>query len=110
MLSSAVDYVRNGNGPMFVELHTYRQREHCGPFFDDHLGYRPEDEQEYWASRDPVTAFHSHLIDHQWATADSLLSIQDEMQVRVNAAFEMRKKRPHFRLRTLLNNIYFAIR
>ena len=94
MLSSAVDYVRNGKGPMFVELRTYRQREHCGPFFDDHLGYRPEDEQEYWASRDPVTAFHSHLVDNRWATSDSLQAIQDEMQLRVELAFEKAKKAP----------------
>lgn len=40
--------------PFFIECHTYRHREHCGPNFDDDLGYRPEDELTKWLSRDPI--------------------------------------------------------
>lgn len=37
---TAVDNARQGQGPQFIELKTYRWREHCGPNFDDDLGYR----------------------------------------------------------------------
>lgn len=41
---TAVGRARAGAGPQFLELHTYRWREHCGPNFDDNLGYRSDAE------------------------------------------------------------------
>lgn len=35
-----IGLARLGQGPQFLECTTYRWREHCGPDFDDHLGYR----------------------------------------------------------------------
>ena len=35
--------IRAGRGPQFVELETYRWREHCGPNYDNDLGYRTEE-------------------------------------------------------------------
>lgn len=42
--SHAVNQLRAGGRPVFLECSTYRWREHCGPDFDDVLGYRPEGE------------------------------------------------------------------
>ncbi len=39
---AAVERARGGGGPQFLEFSTYRWREHCGPDFDEHLGYRSE--------------------------------------------------------------------
>ena len=36
----ASDNIRSQNGPFFLLLDTYRWREHCGPNFDNDLGYR----------------------------------------------------------------------
>ena len=38
----AAGRARNDQGPTFLVLDTYRWREHCGPAFDNHLGYREE--------------------------------------------------------------------
>ena len=35
-----VNKIKKGEGPKFLELHTYRWLEHCGPNYDDELGYR----------------------------------------------------------------------
>ena len=51
-VSWAVSKIRAGSGPMFIELPTYRWREHCGPGFDNDIGYRSEEEFEEW-KRDP---------------------------------------------------------
>jgi TPP-dependent pyruvate/acetoin dehydrogenase alpha subunit len=40
--------------PIFFELSTYRWREHCGPNFDNDLGYRTEDEYQRWKENDPI--------------------------------------------------------
>jgi TPP-dependent pyruvate/acetoin dehydrogenase alpha subunit len=53
-LAAAFAHVRAGCGPAFVELATYRWREHCGPNYDNDIGYRGEDEFRAWQTRDPV--------------------------------------------------------
>lgn len=40
----AVNSARSGGGPQFLECRTFRLREHCGPNYDDDLGYRSADE------------------------------------------------------------------
>ena len=44
LMEKAIEIIRKGNGPVFLELKTYRWREHCGPYYDNHLGYRTEEE------------------------------------------------------------------
>lgn len=57
----AVAAVRKGEGPAFLSLETYRFREHCGPNYDDHLGYRAAGELEEWQARDPLTTYAAAL-------------------------------------------------
>ncbi|HIO55582.1 MAG TPA: thiamine pyrophosphate-dependent dehydrogenase E1 component subunit alpha, partial [Candidatus Marinimicrobia bacterium] len=44
MTKRAVDKARKGGGPTFLEFKTYRWREHCGPLYDNDIGYRTESE------------------------------------------------------------------
>ena len=53
VISRLVNYVRAGNGPAFIEASTYRFREHCGPNFDNDIGYRTIEEYQIWRDRDP---------------------------------------------------------
>ena len=74
LIDYAVSRLRAGDGPHFIELVTYRWREHCGPEVDNHLGYRTVDEYETWRARDPVAAFRGVLlaegaIDQAWIEA-----------------------------------------
>ena len=50
----AVDAVRNGGGPHFLELRTYRFRAHS--MYDPEL-YREKSEVATWKERDPIPAF-----------------------------------------------------
>jgi pyruvate dehydrogenase E1 component alpha subunit len=50
----AVDAVRNGGGPHFLELRTYRFRAHS--MYDPEL-YRDKAEVALWKERDPIPAF-----------------------------------------------------
>ncbi len=51
---SAVHELRQGNGPVFMEMPTYRWLEHCGPGYDNDIGYRSEAEFQEWKQRDPL--------------------------------------------------------
>lgn len=44
----------NGGGPQFLEFDTYRWREHCGPNYDNDIGYREEKEFLKWKEKDPL--------------------------------------------------------
>jgi pyruvate dehydrogenase E1 component alpha subunit len=50
----AVESIRGGGGPHFLEFRTYRFRAHS--MFDPEL-YRPKEEVERWKERDPITLF-----------------------------------------------------
>ena len=52
--NTAIARIRCAGGPEFVECQTYRWREHCGPHFDNDLGYRSDDEVNAWMARDPI--------------------------------------------------------
>ena len=46
-----IEMMRAGKGPVFIEYETYRWREHCGPNFDNEIGYRSENEFQEWKKR-----------------------------------------------------------
>ena len=63
LIAEAVSTIRNGGGPCFVELNTYRWREHCGPNYDNDLGYRTLEEFESWRDNDPIELIQSRIGD-----------------------------------------------
>jgi TPP-dependent pyruvate/acetoin dehydrogenase alpha subunit len=71
--ASAVAHARNGDGPTFLELPTYRWREHCGPFYDDDLAYRGVGEVDSWRERDPI-ALHAARLRADGAATDEWLA------------------------------------
>ncbi len=77
--------VRSGGGPAVIELETFRQREHCGPNFDDQLGYRSEAYLQKWAPRDPIELLGLRLqsgADKAWIS-----KVKDEIQGEIETAF-----------------------
>jgi pyruvate dehydrogenase E1 component alpha subunit len=56
----AIDYVRSGKGPYFLELMTYRYRGHS---MSDSNAYRGKDEERMWSKRDPIIMLRDRLID-----------------------------------------------
>lgn len=75
LVAAAAEGARRGEGPQFVELATYRWREHCGPLYDNDIGYRTVEEFESWRERDPVEGFRRKLlaqgaVDQAWLNAD----------------------------------------
>ncbi len=54
-----MDDARNGKGPTMIEALTYRIGAHTTS--DDPSKYRPKEEVEYWAARDPLIRFEKFL-------------------------------------------------
>jgi TPP-dependent pyruvate/acetoin dehydrogenase alpha subunit len=77
------------SGPQFLEVETYRFREHVGPSEDWHLGYRTEEEGRTWIESDEITRIGSMLNNHQRQ------SIEDECEELVRDAFEFAESSPY---------------
>jgi TPP-dependent pyruvate/acetoin dehydrogenase alpha subunit len=61
LATEAVQRARDAHGPTFLLLDTYRWREHCGPSFDNNIGYRTEDEYKQWEAQCPIRSLRSRI-------------------------------------------------
>lgn len=85
---AAITHIRGGNGPFFLELSTYRWREHCGPNFDNDLGYRTEEEFLGWKSRDPIERYQRRLLRRGVIDTNGLSALYAQLDIEVLAAFQ----------------------
>ena len=83
----AVESARE-NGPAFLQLDTYRWREHCGPNYDNHIGYRTEEEFESWRSQDPLGRYQRVLGERGVLTDGQFAELEESLQAEVDAAFD----------------------
>ena len=102
----AVDHARSGKGPYFLEFQTYRWREHCGPNFDNNIGYRTESEYHKWKERCPVENFKNELVDNG-AMNESLWKKMNETLVKeIEEAFDYAETSPFPESNQVGANIY----
>jgi len=85
---TAVDSARQGKGPQFIELSTYRWREHCGPDFDDHLGYRAAQEIEIGLKDCPIAKFTTRLKQNNTLSQADVEQFEAEIDEEVSDAFK----------------------
>jgi pyruvate dehydrogenase E1 component alpha subunit len=104
---AALDALRSGKGPYFMECMTYRWREHVGPHFDHELNrnYRSREEVESWMRRCPVIRSGERLIENGIATADQLQSWYNEVQTKVTADVERARQAPWPQVSTLFDHV-----
>lgn len=107
--TAAVEGIRSGSGPFFLECDTYRWREHVGPMFDHELGrtYRTREEVEEWMTRNcPVKRGAERLKSRGIATEQDLQAwlkgVEDEIALAVATA----KASPWPDPKTLFDNVY----
>jgi pyruvate dehydrogenase E1 component alpha subunit len=81
--AKAVESVRGGGGPHFLELRTYRFRAHS--MFDPEL-YRSKGEVEEWKGRDPIETFRDRLIEEGVVTDEIWARMEAEVGDEVDAA------------------------
>ena len=60
-VSKVKENIYRGDGPQFIEFNTYRWREHCGPNYDNDIGYRLESEFKKWKNKDPLKNIENHF-------------------------------------------------
>lgn len=79
----AVESVRAGGGPHFLELRTYRFRAHS--MFDPEL-YRAKDEVEEWKQRDPIELLRERMVTDGLLTEQVWAEMENNVRVEIDDA------------------------
>jgi pyruvate dehydrogenase E1 component alpha subunit len=86
--------IRAGSGPQFLEITTYRWREHCGANYDNHIGYRSEAEFQEWKAKEPIGRFEKKLLAEKKITAAEITAMDVSIAKEVDDAFAFAKAAP----------------
>jgi pyruvate dehydrogenase E1 component alpha subunit len=90
--AEALEYVRGGNGPMILEMMTYRYRGHS---MSDPAKYRTREEvDEMRKQHDPIDHLGTRIVEAGAATQDRLKDIDREIRARVAEAADFATAAP----------------
>ncbi|MEE9324233.1 MAG: pyruvate dehydrogenase (acetyl-transferring) E1 component subunit alpha [Dehalococcoidia bacterium] len=98
-----VERARNGGGPSFVEVMTYRFRGHS---MADPLEYRNKQEEEKWKKRDPIPLFKKRLLAEAVVSEEEMALLQKEVDREVEEAVEFAEKSPFPSLESVYEDVY----
>jgi len=99
----AIEHIRQGNGPYFLEIITYRYRGHS---MGDPERYRPSEEVKKWEEHDPIGIYRAYLTKEKIATEKELDAIDEQVDEEVQAAVQFAEDSPDPALDELFHDIY----
>jgi len=106
MGKNAIDKARQGRGPTFLEFSTYRYREHCGPKFDNDLGYRSQEQFEDWVQQDPIKKLKELMVKEKIVDKFHINEITQQIQTEIQQAFDFAINSPFPDEYLLFENVY----
>ena len=106
LAEQAIGKARQGNGPTFLEFKTYRWREHCGPYYDNDLGYRTESEFQKWKQRCPIERLKERLLGDRVLCNQDIKRMVSNLEVEIEDAVAFAKESPFPEGQLLLEDIY----
>jgi TPP-dependent pyruvate/acetoin dehydrogenase alpha subunit len=95
--------IRAGEGPRFLEVMTYRWREHVGPGEDYHLGFRSSEEAEGWRERDPLKLM-GEMIE-----GEVRARVEEEVEAEIAEAFEFAETSPFPSKEELMSEVFAGV-
>jgi len=98
---------RNGEGPFFILLNTYRYHGH-------HVGdinrayYRSKEEETLWKeTRDPITNFGNWLVEEKLASFDELQALQTDVKAEAKAAVDYALNAAYPAAEDVIKHVFF---
>jgi 2-oxoisovalerate dehydrogenase E1 component len=103
-LDRAVTYARERKGPAFVHAKVIRPYSHS--LSDDEVLYRPKDERDADATRDPLTTFPLYLLAEGLATEHELQALRDTVDAEILVATDDALAQPQPGADTVMFGVY----
>jgi TPP-dependent pyruvate/acetoin dehydrogenase alpha subunit len=98
--------MRNNHSPFFLQLDTYRWREHCGPNYDNNIGYRSEKEFINWKKKCPIKILENKLLNNKIYSINDLARVKKIIKHQVEKLFIFAKKSSLPNPKTISNFVY----
>ena len=86
LVKRSINYIKKNSKPILLEFNTYRWLEHCGPNWDDELGYRKKNELKKWIKKCPIKNFEKKYMNKTQINYFNKL-----IQIEINKAFTFAK-------------------
>jgi len=83
--NEALEHARNGKGPTFLEIKTYRFRGHS---MSDSEPYRKKEEIERYKKKDPIFLVKNFLLKKNWANEETFKVIEEEVKKSIEECVE----------------------
>jgi len=99
----AVEHIRRGIGPAFIECRTYRKKGH-GVY--DKAEYRPKEEVQEWMKKDPIERYANNLIRLGILTKEDFEALNAEIEKTLDACVEKAKTAPYMEFDELWKLVY----
>jgi len=100
---SALQEIREGNGPILLEAKCYRFRGHS---VQDPQFYRDKQEIEKWTNRDPIQTFKKFLLESGILFEDEIHKSERKIREQVEAAVEFAQASPLPHIESAYEHIY----
>ncbi|MCE9635040.1 MAG: thiamine pyrophosphate-dependent dehydrogenase E1 component subunit alpha [Planctomycetes bacterium] len=104
VVREAVERARSGGGPTFIEALSYRMGPHSSS--DDPTRYRPSDEVDEWARRDPIARFRNWLLAEGHLREEEIPALEEECAAEISASFKRNEQVPKPELASLFDDVY----
>lgn len=99
----ALKHIRDGKGPYFLEIMTYRYRGHS---MGDPERYRESEEIKKYQENDPIGIYNAWLIKNNKAAKNKLVEIDDQVEEEIVAAIKFAEDSPNPAPEELFKDIY----
>jgi pyruvate dehydrogenase E1 component alpha subunit len=101
--AEALQKIRDGQGPQFLEMITYRYEGHS---MGDPLRYRTKEEVEKWREDDPIGVLERHILQEKDGDQQELEAIDEDVEKVIEEAVEFAESSPLPDPEDLYRNIY----
>lgn len=102
-LAEAVEHVRSGKGPYFIEMKTYRYKGHS---MSDPMKYRTREELEKYKDRDPIIALKIYAKEQKLLTEEEFDAIEADIKKEIDACVEFAETSPLPEPTEIFDNVY----
>ena len=89
----AISFIKKESRPVVLEVKTHRYREHCGPNYDDDLGYRPDELLSKWNDCDILHKYEQYLQSYCNKDKNYLLKNREKINDKLTNIFQSSQKR-----------------